>query len=47
MRVVIAIDSMKGSLDSLQAGRGAEAGILRVNRLAFRLSRADVERENL
>lgn len=30
MKVVIAIDSMKGSLDSLQAGRSAEAGILRV-----------------
>lgn len=47
MKVVIAIDSMKGSLDSLRAGSSAEAGILRVNRLAFRLSRADAERENL
>ena len=30
MKVVIAIDSMKGSLDSVQAGRAAEAGIRRV-----------------
>lgn len=47
MKVVIAIDSMKGSLDSLQAGRSAAAGILRGNRIAFRLLRADAERENL